>query len=273
MKKRIAIVAVVALFFAVGVGTLSAAWFTDQVVKVGKYLTVGTSSKLGKATVQNYTAADDVLHLRMATSQTGDALDITDSSGTTVSKIDKDGDLTAVQGTFSGTVTMGTTLTLSGALASSAGIAETYQVAVDQDDTLTDIVALSISMSDAAGQTADAFQILDGTTELLSMDSDGVLAQAGNMTIGGTLALTGNQTNTANLTVNGNTTLGNAAADTITCNTGLRMYEATADPCGTIAANTLFIARVYGGTANSHPCYCNVFGVDLKVDGTSASCF
>jgi len=61
--------------------------------------------------VESDAATNQPLRIRLASGQTADAIEVENSSGTTLAKIASDGDLTAVDGTFTGNVAVTGTLT------------------------------------------------------------------------------------------------------------------------------------------------------------------
>lgn len=72
----------------------AAAWFTDDIVRVRSWLTVGTATKSGMVSVTNLATTNDMIHLDGIASQTGDFLEANNSSGTVIAKIDVNGAIT-----------------------------------------------------------------------------------------------------------------------------------------------------------------------------------
>lgn len=217
---------------------------------IGGYKT-GTPEKDGQLMVESDLAARDVLVLKMAASHTADALEIQNSAGSVLASIDKDGDLTAVAGTFSGAMSFASDATY------------TKQVAVDQTDTYTDVIALDIDGSTAT--SVDVVNFALGSTEYFSITSAGqvdianVLAVTGAATMGSTLGVTGAVTASSTLAVTNEATFAKGAT----------MDGVSADPC---AGAQYSPGSVFYNETDGIMCYCDQNLQDLKIDGSSASC-
>jgi hypothetical protein len=85
MKKTIATMGLTLGFLCLAFVTIAhASWFTDEIMKVRKWFSVGTNTKLGTATIVNNVVGDKALVIRAASGQTADILDIQNSSGTSL---------------------------------------------------------------------------------------------------------------------------------------------------------------------------------------------
>jgi len=270
MKKKIAIgsivfAAVVCLF----VGAASASWWHAEVFKVRQWFSVGSNTKLGKATIANHTAGDDVLHIRGASGQSGDMIEVSNSSGTKLMSVDKDGDLTAVSAVFSGATTFESLVTINDNL-------------LVDNDTVGDVVA---RFDGTSGQTADLFQVYSNdcsNAEQFSLDADGDAEFSNSVLIDGgdaadeQLKVQAHASQSANI-VDIETNAGvsmvtiNSSGD-LSCAHGLVLAPKGADPCSTLPAGSLFKSNGGSGTEGGMLCWCNEFGVDLKIDGSSADC-
>lgn len=125
MKSKIMLVAMAFLMFVCGAAYGS--WFTHTIVKVQKYLTVGTGTVAGNVTVSG-PAANDLVVIRAASAQSGDLLDMQNSSGTTLAKFASTGALTSAGLSSTGAIS-GTTITATGLVKLKAATSDPCAVA------------------------------------------------------------------------------------------------------------------------------------------------
>lgn len=227
---------------------------------VGGY-TTGSPEELGQLTVETNAADIKGVVIKGYSGQSVDYLQIVNSSGTELYSVDSSGDMDVAGMNVEGDLNVEGGVTI--------------------DNASTDTVGLTVQSY--AGQVVNMLTVQDegAATDFFEVEYDGdVKVNAGDFSVTGDTTLTGTTAIvgaatvsttlgvTTDLTVSGNTVLGNATADTITCNTGLKPVVAGADPCATLAPLTMFMSSGSDGLV----CFCNANGVDLLIDGSSNAC-
>lgn len=223
-------------------------------LKITHKLMVGTQTASGTVTFLADSTSEDTQVNKAVASQTGDLIDFQDTSGNTLAKIAVDGDLTAVDGTFTGNMTVTGTFAPTGAATFSGQVTVNDNLLVD-NDAVSDV---AVRIDGTSGQAVDVLQVraYDGT-EYLDVSSSGHTGVKNNLVVGGTLGVTGNTTLTGTLSVVDGTSFDNYMAPN----------GVTADPCGTYPNGSIFWNLTSG-----IPCYCSNAGEDLKMSDNSA-CF
>jgi hypothetical protein len=242
MNKKIALIVGAGLLIIAG----TAYALNSPYGRFTKWLMVGTWTKQAMVTFQGTTASDEVVVIRGADGQTEDLIDFQNSSGATLAKIAADGDITAVDGTFSGSVSMAAT-------AFSGQVTINDNLYVNHDDSVTDEIAFVVDGSSGAVYDIMAIRTYDGTEKL-------DVSAAGHTGVKGNLAVTGTSTLTGAVSVV------TSIAHT-TGNIGLKIYSA--DPCGSIGANK---GPWINNATPSKMCFCDSATDDMIVDG-STDCF
>jgi hypothetical protein len=279
-------IAIVA-FCTVGMGS----YFSTQYFKVRRNVAIGTGDYDG--------------HLTIKSDGTNDMISGDTSAGSETFTVDKDGDITGVAGTFTGTVSMtgnvslgnaaGDTITSNGAFTAASTLTSTGKATIN-DQLLVDgdgVSDVQLRVDGVASQAVDIAQInLSDGTEKLTVDKDGDVfvnddfdvtgasTLDGDVTLGDaagdTITSTGAFTASASATFNDAVVLGNAAGDTITvtgsatCSNSFKPAQVTSDPCNDAGYGPG--SQFYNATSN-YMCFCDGSSDDLKMNDNSTACF
>lgn len=237
MKNRIKNIAFGIVLALMTITFLAA--FTSNFIGVFQKLTVGSmdSNKSALVYIEHYAyghghaAADDSIEVKAGTAQTGKLLNLTNSSGSTVMSVATDGDLAAVDGTFSGNVSVTGTLAQTGAVTYSGMVTINDNLLVDGDG----VSDVQVRIDGTSGQAVDILQVraYDGT-EYLDVSSAGTVGVK-------------------------------VAATFETGAIGLKKYSS--NPCATIGADKG--PWIDSSQSPSVLCWCDSATDDMRIDGST----
>lgn len=248
MKKFVMTVS--ALIVLLG-ASMAYSWDTSPFAKFNKWLGVG-GYQIGDSMVSVTigSAAYEGVSIKGASSQTGDYLQIQNSSGTEVFDITSAGAITPA-------------LTLTGALTVND------EVLIDADTTN----AVALRVDGTSGQSVDIFHVRSyDATEYLDVASDGTIGLKTATTCGDTLTVTGKATVNDALFVNGDSDEVQLEIEGHSTQTNSVLSVQSYDDTVLLSVSNVGVTAISGATTISDELYVDADttnAVALRVDGTS----